>query len=143
MSLVIFLYAVLGGLGGLAGPLMGLALYAMITFFFNGNPLVQSVGGGLGAVLLMLFAPGGVAQLVYGVRDAALRRLAMRLRIPVPSLMGDRGATMAADRVALDEPRHTARRAGEALPIDYQPPGQWALERLGTVDGKQERVGVR
>lgn len=142
-SLIVFLYAVLGGLGGLAGPLLGMGFYAAVTFFFSDNPLVQSVGAGAGAVLLMLAAPGGLAQLVYGARDAMLRRLAFRLRIPVPSLMGDKGAALSADRVVLDEKRELPRRPGDPIPLSYKPSGQWALDRLGTLDGPKERVGVR
>jgi branched-chain amino acid transport system permease protein len=141
-SLIVFLFAVLGGLGGLAGPLLGMAFYAAVTFFFADNALIQYAGAGTGAVLLMLAAPGGLAQLVYAARDAMLRRVAFRLRIPVPSLMGDKGASMAADRVMLEEKRDLPRRPGEALPLRYKPPGQWALDRLGRLDGPKERVGV-
>ena len=142
-SLVVFLYAVLGGLGGVAGPLLGMAFYAVVTFFFASNTLIQYVGAGAGAVMLMLVAPGGLAQLVYGARDSMLRRLAFRLRIPVPSLMGDKGAALSADRVVLEEKREEPRRAGEPLPLRFKPSGQWALDRLGRLDGPKERVGVR
>ncbi len=142
-SLLVFLYAVLGGLGGLAGPLLGMGFYAVVTFFFSNNPLVQLLGAGLGAVLLMLAAPGGLAQLVYAARDGMLRRLAFRLRIPVPSLMGDKGASLSADRVVLDEKREGPRRPGDPIPLDYKPSGQWALDRMGRLDGPKERVGVR
>lgn len=141
-SLIVFLYSVLGGLGGIAGPLLGMAFYAIVTFFFASNPLVQYLGAGAGAVLLMLVAPGGLAQLVYQVRDAMLRRLAFRLRIPVPSLMGDKGAALSADRVVLEEKREEPRRPGDPLPTSYRPPGQWALDRLGQLDGNKERVGA-
>jgi branched-chain amino acid transport system permease protein len=141
-SLIVFLYSVLGGLGGIAGPLLGMAFYALVSFFFQSNPLVQYLGAGAGAILLMLVAPGGLAQLVYGVRDAMLRRLAFRLRIPVPSLMGDKGAALSVDRVVLEEKRDAPRRAGEPLPLRFKPAGQWALDRLGNIDEK-ERVGVR
>jgi branched-chain amino acid transport system permease protein len=141
-SLIVFLYAVLGGMGGIAGPLLGMTFYALITFFFATNPLVQYLGTGAGAVLLMMVAPGGLAQLVYQVRDGMLRRLAYRLRIPVPSLMGDRGAALSADRVVLEEKRQEPRRPGEPLPVAYSPAGQWALDRLGKLDGPKERVGV-
>jgi branched-chain amino acid transport system permease protein len=141
-SLVVFLYSVLGGLGGIAGPLLGMAFYALVTFFFASNALVQYVGAGAGAVLLMMVAPGGLAQVVYQLRDGMLRRLAFRLRIPVPSLMGDTGAALSADRVVLEEKRQEPRRPGDPLPLNYQPPGQWALERMGDLDGPKERVGA-
>jgi hypothetical protein len=92
-------------------------------------------------VLLMLVAPGGLAQLVYSVRDAMLRRVAYRLRIPVPSLMGDKGAVMTMDRAPLDEKREAPRRPGELVPLRYKPPGQWALARYGSAEATKERVG--
>lgn len=141
-SLTVFLYTVLGGLGGIAGPLLGMTFYALVEFFFASNPLVQYLGAGLGAVLLMMVAPGGLAQLVYQMRDSMLRRLAVRLRIPVPSLMGDRGAALSADRVVLEEKREAPRRAGEPLPVSYKPDGQWALDRMGSIEEK-DRVGAR
>lgn len=142
-SLVVFLYSVLGGLGGIAGPLIGMGFYAIVNFFFSANDIIQYLGAGAGAVFLMLVAPGGLAQLFYGIRDSMLRRLAFRLRIPVPSLMGDRGATLAADRVVLEEKREAPRRLGEPLPVSYKPAGQWAFDRLGTIEGSKERVGGR
>ena len=140
-SLVVFLYTVVGGLGGLAGPILGMAFYACVFFFFSGNELVQYAAAGTGAVLLMLMAPGGLAQLVYTLRDAMLRRVAFRLRIPVPSLMGDKGAALAMDRAPLDEKREGPRRPGELLPLRYKPTGQWALARYGVADATKERVG--
>lgn len=140
-SLVIFLYTVVGGLGGIAGPILGMAFYACVFFFFNGNELVQYAAAGTGAVLLMMLAPGGLAQLAYQVRDAMLRRVAFRLRIPVPSLMGDKGAVMTLDRAPLDEKREGPRRPGELRPLRYQPAGQWALARYGSAEGTKERVG--
>lgn len=140
-SLVVFLYTVVGGLGGIAGPVLGIALYACVTFFFADIALVQYAAAGTGAVLLMLMAPGGLAQLAYGLRDAMLRRIAIRMRIPVPSLMGDKGALMTMDRAPLDEKREGPRRPGEPMPVRYQPAGQWALARYGSADGTKERVG--
>ncbi len=139
-SLTVFLFTVLGGLGGIAGPLLGMGFYTLVALF-SSNALIQYLGGGLGAVFLMLVAPGGVAELAYRGRDAMLRRLAIRLRIPVPSLMGDRGAALSADRIVLDEKREGPRRLGEPVALSYKPDGQWALDRLGNIDG-QERVGV-
>ena len=140
-SLVVFLYTVVGGLGGIAGPILGMGFYACVYFFFSGNALVQYAAAGTGAVLLMLMAPGGLAQLAYQVRDAMLRRVAFRLRIPVPSLMGDNGAALTMDRAPLDEKREGPRRPGELLPLRYKPHGQWALARYGASDGVKERVG--
>jgi hypothetical protein len=141
MSLTVFLYTVLGGLGGIAGPLLGMGFYAIVNFFFASNPLIQYLGAGLGAVLLMMVAPGGLAQLLYTARDSMLRRLAYRLRIPVPSLMGDKGAQLSVDKAVLEENR-SMRRPGEAMPLSYKPRDQWALARRGGVVDARAKEGV-
>ena len=137
-SLQYFIYAALGGLGGLPGILMGFA-FAWILGLLPSNPLLQVFGIGLLGLLIVSFLPGGLAQGVYLLRDSALRRLAFRLRIPVPSLMGDSVAALEGGRAQLGEVRGRARADEPAA--RYQPPRQWALDRLGGLDTK-ERVGV-
>ncbi|MHB8449481.1 MAG: ABC transporter permease subunit [Mycobacteriales bacterium] len=140
-SVQYFVFSAIGGLGGLAGPLVGFTFGWLLTFLPS-NPLLQYFATGLGALFLLYALPGGLAQGLYGARDAMLRRVAYRLRIPVPSLMGDKFAGVEGERVALDEPRAPSRRAGEAFPVLYKLPGQWALDRLGKADSGSERVGV-
>ncbi|MDQ1439396.1 MAG: branched-chain amino acid transport system permease protein livM [Acidimicrobiaceae bacterium] len=117
-SLGVFLYSVVGGLGGVAGPLLGFAFEAALTLFST-NPLIVFAGTGLGGVLLLAAAPGGIAQLLYDARDAALRRIAIRLRIDVPALLGRRQA----DRAPLREPRALA-----VARVAYDVPRQWAID---------------
>jgi len=50
---------------------------------------------------VMLAFPGGLGSLAYEARDVWLRRLAVRLRIHVPSLMGERLRIGEADIVPL------------------------------------------
>jgi branched-chain amino acid transport system permease protein len=117
-SLSVFLYAVVGGLGGVAGPLFGFAFEALLTLFST-NPLLVFAATGMGGILLLTAAPGGIAQLVYGGRDAGLRRLAIRHRIDVPALLGRRQS----DKSPLRE-----RRSPAAMPVAYDLPHQWALD---------------
>jgi hypothetical protein len=77
-------------MGSLAGPLIG-ALYVGLLAA-QPVPLLGFFGTGLGVLLLLLFAPGGLSQVVYALRDAFLRRVALRHRIEVPSLLGERAA---------------------------------------------------
>jgi branched-chain amino acid transport system permease protein len=127
-SLQMFLFSVIGGLGGIAGPFFGFGYMAVLSFL-DGNALIRYAGAGTGAMLLLFAAPGGLSQLFYDSRDAALRRLAVRLRIPVPSLTGDRAAARALDRAQLDLDR--ARSKPGLAPLRYKLPHQWALDRHG------------
>jgi branched-chain amino acid transport system permease protein len=92
-SLRLFLLAVMGGLGNVAGPILG-ALWAALLRLLITTPLATMasilLAPGLGVMVLMLFAPGGLTQLVFAVRDTWLRRVAVRHRIVVPSLLADR-----------------------------------------------------
>lgn len=124
-SIVVFLYAVLGGLGAVLGPILGFTFLAAVALSTT-NPLFVLAGSGTGGILLLAAAPGGFAQLVYGLRDAALRRLALRLRINVPALIGRRTAGL--HRVPLQD----ARRV-DALALAYDLPRQWSAERPPTV----------
>jgi hypothetical protein len=44
---------------------------------------------GGGVLLVLVFFPGGLGGLVYRARDAFLRRIALREKIWVPSILGD------------------------------------------------------
>jgi branched-chain amino acid transport system permease protein len=142
VSIEMFMYSVIGGLGGIAGPVLGFT-YMGILSIFGSNPLIRYTGAGTGALLLLMASPGGLAQLLYDTRDAALRRLAVRLRIPVPALMGDRKAGQALDRAHLDERRGRHVQAEGSRSLLYKPDDQWALDRYGRVDATRNRVGQK
>ena len=67
-SVNIFMMVVIGGLGSIAGPLLG-ALYSGIFLLFA-NPIVQLLGSGVGTLLVLLLAQGGLGSVAYRVRDA-------------------------------------------------------------------------
>jgi branched-chain amino acid transport system permease protein len=115
-----FLWAVIGGLGAVSGPLLG-ALGRGVTDMFAANSIVQLLAAGLGGLLLLILAPGGLARVVFGARDAVLRRLAIRDRIVVPSLLADVRMEGERERAAI-----AARDGGTPLPR-YRLEDQWAL----------------
>jgi branched-chain amino acid transport system permease protein len=137
-SIQVFMITVIGGLGGVAGPLFGFGYLALITLASN-NPLVVFLGTGLGGLVMLVSAPGGLAEVFYRLRDNALRRLAIRHRIPAASLLGDRAALRLQEHALLRE--HTAARGPVLPPERYELPGQWALSRYGDVEATRERVG--
>jgi branched-chain amino acid transport system permease protein len=136
MSVKMFMYSVIGGLGGILGPVLGFTFMGLLNIFSE-SPLILYTASGGGALLLLIASPGGLAQVLYDTRDAALRRLAVRLRIPVPSLMGERRAGEAMARAHLDE----RVRAKDGTAVLYKLDRQWALDRYGRADGEIERVG--
>jgi hypothetical protein len=79
--------------------------------------VVGFFGTGLGVLLLLLLAPGGLSQLLYDLRDVFLRRVATRYRINVPSLLGDRSVTLGAPSAIV--PRTRPGGGTAFVPIRY------------------------
>jgi branched-chain amino acid transport system permease protein len=84
-SLGVFLVVVLGGLGSLAGPVLGAVFASAVTLAPQQGVSVFAVPVAVLAVLLAY--PGGLTQMVFSLRDSVLRRIALRNRIVVPSLV--------------------------------------------------------
>ena len=98
LSLTMFLMIVIGGLGAIAGPLLGAFMVGGLTIFF---PSYVGVASAALVLVILAFAPGGMTQAVYAARDALLRRIALRNRIRVPSLLADGRAWAGDERAAL------------------------------------------
>jgi len=87
-SLVVFTSAVVGGLGSMIGAALG-AFYLRGGQWFLPGPQWQSLATSVGVLLVLLVLPGGLGDLVYRLRDGALRWVAKRRDIVVPSLLAD------------------------------------------------------
>jgi branched-chain amino acid transport system permease protein len=87
-SVQMFLMAIIGGLGSVTGVLAGAIYLGTVTIFLKGA-YGQLLAGGFGVLVVLLFYPSGLGGLVYAVRDGWLRRIALRERIFVRSLLGD------------------------------------------------------
>nr|MBA3653690.1 ATP-binding cassette domain-containing protein [Actinomycetota bacterium] len=75
--------AVIGGIGLLAGPLVG-ALYIIgIPRFFTGIGSSGLAATSLGWLILILYFPGGLAQLIRPIRDRAVALAAHGKAVPV------------------------------------------------------------
>jgi len=124
VSTTVFLIAVLGGLGSIAAPLVGAAFYG-VTRMLSSDPIVSLAATGAGVVAVLIFMPGGLGAAGYRIRDAFLRRVAIRQRITVPSLMGDRAATDPRAPIAAN-----SRGDGSAVfvPTRYALNGQWKVQ---------------
>ncbi|MEY2474125.1 MAG: branched-chain amino acid transport system permease protein livM [Actinomycetota bacterium] len=99
LSLFIFSMVVIGGMGSMSGAILG-AIYVRGTQYFLPVQF-QLLVTGLGVLLLLLFFPGGLGQILYQLRDAYLRRVANRRGLLVPSLVADKRVT---EDVALPVP---------------------------------------
>lgn len=87
LSIGIFVAAVVGGVGSVLGAFLG-GLYWTGSFLFlrDGWTLLST---GAGVLLILLMLPSGLAGGLQRLRDMALRSLAERKGIVVPSLVAD------------------------------------------------------
>jgi branched-chain amino acid transport system permease protein len=90
-SVNVFVASVIGGLTSLAGGVAGAVIVQSVYLF--GDPRWNGISflvTGPGLLLILMFMPGGFAQLGFGLRDRFLRFVAKREGIHVPSLVADR-----------------------------------------------------
>jgi branched-chain amino acid transport system permease protein len=90
-----FIMAVVGGIGSVPGAILGAVFVQGIQYFRNLFPdsirnLLGLLTGPLGVIIVLMLAPGGLAQILFRTRDSILRWVADRRRILVPSLVADR-----------------------------------------------------
>jgi len=103
-SIEVFSYAVIGGLGSVAGAMSGVFLFRMLDFLlakqFSGEvvAILRYSLSGAGLLWILYFLPGGLWQFVQRRRDQYLRRVATKHDLVVPSLLADQRVEDADDR---------------------------------------------
>jgi len=113
-SILIFTMTIIGGVGSLAGAIIG-AVYVVGIPLLPGLREIDNIellSSGLGLLFLLLFLPGGLAEGFYRARDTFLRKVAATHNIHVPSLVADslvtedlgRQIAAGADLTAVPEP---------------------------------------
>jgi branched-chain amino acid transport system permease protein len=110
LSLTLLIVVVIGGVTSIPGALLG-TLYIGVLKYGDISPSGELLATGFGALLLLMFFPGGLAQIFYGARDSALRWVAARRGIVVPSLLAD---VKTAEPIAENEVLSDAVAIGEA-----------------------------
>ena len=83
-SLLLVSIVVIGGLGSVAGPILGAMWVIGLPAFFPGNELVPLLTSSIGLLVLLLYFPGGLVQIGYSIRDALLE-VAERRMGPAPA----------------------------------------------------------
>jgi len=86
-SLELFTMVVIGGLGSLPGAILGAVYVQGVDFFLPAEWQFLATGAGL--LLVLLLMPSGFGGVMADVRDGALRRIALRRGLVVPSLLAD------------------------------------------------------
>jgi ABC-type branched-subunit amino acid transport system permease subunit len=86
LGFLAFTMVVIGGLGSILGVLLG-ALYLEASYRFIPDAWGRLLSNSLGVLLMLMILPTGLGGLVYRIRDAALRWVAHRRGLVVPSLV--------------------------------------------------------
>ncbi len=90
ISIGLLTAAVVGGIGSVLGAGLGSLFFWGTFWWLPGNWKIFATGAGV--LLVLLIGPGGLASMVYQLRDHLLRRIAQRRNLIVPSLLADRAA---------------------------------------------------
>lgn len=72
VSLLLISTAIIGGVGSIAGPILGAMFVRGIPAAFGDLDEVRLLTSGMGLLILLMYFPGGLMQIVYGVRDLIL-----------------------------------------------------------------------
>jgi branched-chain amino acid transport system permease protein len=129
-SVQMFLMAVIGGLGSVGGVLLGPLLIGIVSTFFGDYRLLASAAG---LLFVLLLAPGGFGSLAFGLRDSYLRRLAIRHKIFVPSLLADHRVS---DAEGLAKVPLTEKTDDNGMPVTI-PPKYRLPSRIGATGRSQ------
>jgi branched-chain amino acid transport system permease protein len=125
-SLTVFLFSTLGGLGAVTAPLIAGVAFTGAKLFMSPN--IFQFATGVAGIGLLLFASGGISELVFGLRDAYLRSVARRRKIIVASLLADE-RDLGAIRARLPiKPNQVGRNGATVLiPVRYRLDDQYAI----------------
>ncbi|HEU0170715.1 MAG TPA: branched-chain amino acid ABC transporter permease/ATP-binding protein [Acidimicrobiales bacterium] len=123
-SLQLVAMVVIGGLGSVAGAVLGALWVVGLPAFFSDSELVPLLTSSLGLLVLLLYLPGGLVQIAYAARDALLARAERRLgpspakqRGQLPVRVSSVRPPLATDRAALDV-RGARVRFGGIVAVD-------------------------
>jgi ABC-type branched-subunit amino acid transport system ATPase component/ABC-type branched-subunit amino acid transport system permease subunit len=142
-SLRVVATAVIGGLGSIAGPIVGALWVRGVPVIFDDTAQVRLFTSSIGLLVLLMYFPGGLMQIAYSLRDAVLawadRRLGARgVAAPVPAI---------AKRVPTRGTRHAAA-PGPEVPwlvvrdVSVRFGGNQAVDRVGLEVRAGELVGL-
>ena len=127
-SLSVVAIAVVGGLASITGGVLGALLIIGFPAFFPDNPEIALLTSGAGILILLLYLPGGLVQVLYAVRDLVLGWVAARRPEPVE----ERRRSLPTEAARAPGPARAARR--DRRPGRHRRPGSASATRV-VVDG--------
>jgi ABC-type branched-subunit amino acid transport system permease subunit len=133
-SVGVFVQVVIGGIGSVWGPVVGAAYFNGLAFALSGIAVVAAVFLAIAPTVILYVAPGGLLAVLANMRDAALRIVAQRNELVVPSLFAD----MDPEALHLRLIPLAAPIAGSGTQAAHRKYRIWT-SRLAVVSGLQKR----
>ena len=93
--------AVIGGLGSIAGPVLGAFWVVGLPSFFDDNAIITLLTSSVGFLVMLMYFPGGFVELAYRGRDAIVARVEAGL----PTDQATAGTRPVAERTLRDRDR--------------------------------------
>jgi ABC-type branched-subunit amino acid transport system ATPase component/ABC-type branched-subunit amino acid transport system permease subunit len=138
-SLQVVAIAVIGGLASVTGTVLGALFVVGLPVAFSDSPNVALLTSGAGLLVLLLFVPGGLVQLLFSMRDALFARVARGLPPPTPAA---RPARMTAHAIDVRTDAATSGDVIRVRELTVQFDGRAAVEMVDLDVGRGEVVGL-
>ena len=106
-SFAIVSIAVIGGIGSIAGAVLGAVWVIGLPAFWPDNELVPLFTSSIGLLLILLYIPGGFTQIIYWIRDQLLSRVERRLG-PAPPKVSTEPPTSLTSAAPIESARTNA-----------------------------------
>ncbi|MHB8465758.1 MAG: ABC transporter permease subunit [Acidimicrobiales bacterium] len=141
ISLQVVAMVVIGGLGSVTGAILGAVYVVGLPALWNNSPTVSLLTSGIGLLVLLLYLPGGLIEVVHRTRDALLQFAARRLPVAAPA------APVGVAARPLPARPHPGRREGDAAALEATGVtvhfgGRAALDSVTVTAARGEVVGL-
>jgi ABC-type branched-subunit amino acid transport system ATPase component/ABC-type branched-subunit amino acid transport system permease subunit len=138
-SLALVSVVVIGGLGTIAGPILGALWVIGLPAFFPTSQLVPLLTSSVGLLVILMFFPGGFVQVAYSARDALLRVVERRMG-PAPAV--ERKALAQSIRTTERAPVPAGQPALAVRSVTVRFGGNTAVDEVSFEVGADEIVGL-
>jgi ABC-type branched-subunit amino acid transport system ATPase component/ABC-type branched-subunit amino acid transport system permease subunit len=141
LSLQVVAMVVIGGLGSVAGAILGAVYVVGLPALWSNSSTVSLLTSGVGLLILLLYLPGGLLALVHRARDVLLGLAARRLPSAAPPAVGGVAERTLPTRVAPQEEVGDARPL-VATDVTVRFRGRTALDGVSITANTGEVVGL-
>jgi ABC-type branched-subunit amino acid transport system ATPase component/ABC-type branched-subunit amino acid transport system permease subunit len=140
-SLVLVSIVVIGGMGSVAGALLGSLWVIGLPAFFPGNQLAPLLSSSIGLLVMLLYFPGGFAQIGVRLRESVMVWVERRH----PAQQGKQVTTMPATAIPASKVTTAPAQSGSALEVhglSVHFGGNIAVDDVSIAVGRDEIVAL-